>query len=119
VFADRWHRIDPYSTDDGPSDGSGWVAGKYPSIYTNNDRGHVLRASEFWLEDSRYLRLKTLELGYTLPAKLTRKISMEKARIFFNGYNLITLTPSKLMDPEQAGQYPLNKSFSIGLNLTF
>jgi TonB-linked SusC/RagA family outer membrane protein len=119
VFIDRWHRTDPYTTDDGPRDGSTWISGKYPSAYTNNDRNHVLIASDYWLDDSKYLRLKTLELGYTIPSKLTRKVSIEKARFFFNGYNLITVTPSKLMDPEQSGQYPLNRSFSFGANLTF
>jgi TonB-linked SusC/RagA family outer membrane protein len=118
-FADRWHRSDPYATDDGPSDGSAWISGKYPSAYVNNDRQHVLHKSDYWLQDLSYLRLKTLELGYTVPAKLTRKANIERARFFFNGYNLITITESELMDPEQYGQYPLNKSFSFGLNLVF
>jgi TonB-linked SusC/RagA family outer membrane protein len=119
VFADRWHRTDPYSTSNGPSDGSGWTPGYYPSAYTYNDRDFVLASSRFWIMSSDYLRLKTLELGYTLPSNLTKKVKINKARIFANGYNLFTLTPMKIMDPEQAGSYPLNKSFIIGINLVF
>jgi TonB-linked SusC/RagA family outer membrane protein len=119
VFADRWHRTDEYSTDNGPSDGSGWTAGYYPSQYTANGREFVRWNSNFWIQSSDYLRLKTLELGYTLPSKLTKKVRIERARFFFNGYNLLTVSPMKLMDPEQAGRYPLNKSFSFGLNLVF
>jgi TonB-linked SusC/RagA family outer membrane protein len=120
VFADRWHRIDPYTADNGPSDGSAWTAGTYPSSYVNNNRDFIRHSSNFWIMDCNYLRLKTLELGYTIPSKIFgKKKIVERARFFFNGYNLFTLSPMKLMDPEQAGQYPLNKSFSLGLNVIF
>jgi TonB-linked SusC/RagA family outer membrane protein len=119
VFADRWHRADPYSGDNGPSDGSGWIAGYYPSMYTNNDREFVRASSNFWIMNSDYLRLKTLELGYTLPSKLTKKVKIERARFFLNGYNLFTLTSMNIMDPEQAGQYPLNTTYSMGVNIVF
>jgi TonB-linked SusC/RagA family outer membrane protein len=119
VFADRWHRTDPYSADNGPSDGSAWTPGYYPSSYTSNDRDFIRASSNFWIMSSNYLRLKTLELGYTLPSKLTKKVKIDRARIFFNGYNLLTVSPMKIMDPEQAGQYPLNTTYSVGLNLSF
>jgi hypothetical protein len=119
VFADRWHRTDGFSADNGPSDGSAWTPGYYPSSYTNNERDFILAYSNFWIMNSNYLRLKTLELGYTLPTDLTKKVKIERARFFLNGYNLFTLTSMNIMDPEQAGQYPLARTFSVGLNLVF
>ncbi|GHT39618.1 SusC/RagA family TonB-linked outer membrane protein [Bacteroidia bacterium] len=118
-FTDRWHRADPYSTDNGPSDGSAWVPGKYPSAYSDNNRDFITKNSQFWLIRSDYLRLKTLEIGYTVPLKITKTAGIEQLRVFANGYNLWTLSKMKLRDPEQAGNYPLNKSFNFGLNLTF
>jgi TonB-linked SusC/RagA family outer membrane protein len=120
VFADRWHRTDGYSTDNGPSDGSAWTPGYYPSMYSAiPNRDFVTKASDFWIMSSDYLRLKTLELGYTLPSSLTKKVKIDRARIFFNGYNLFTLTSMKIMDPEQSGQYPLSRTFSMGINVVF
>ncbi|MDR3095098.1 MAG: hypothetical protein LBU62_10745, partial [Bacteroidales bacterium] len=118
-FVDRWHRADEFSTDNGPSDGSAWVAGTYPSTYAGNGRDFITQKSQFWLIRSDYLRLKTLELGYTLPTKITKKAGLDNVRVFANGYNLFTLTKMKLQDPEQSASYPLNKSFNFGINLTF
>jgi TonB-linked SusC/RagA family outer membrane protein len=85
--------------------------------------GYVLNAA--------YLRLKNIQLGYTLPTQLAKKIAMQKARVFISGGNLITFCGlPKSLDPEQtiAGQtnysqngafYPIAKSYSIGVNLTF
>jgi hypothetical protein len=115
VFLDRWHRADEFD----PSIDQEWIPGYYPSNYTDNKRGFITENSKFWLVNLSYLRVKTLELGYTLPQQITKKVGLEKARIFFNGYNLFTLSKMKMTDPEQVGQYPLNKSFNVGLNLTF
>jgi hypothetical protein len=67
-----------------------------------------------------YLRLKTLELGYTIPIGS----GIESLRVFLNGYNLLTLSKAKYFDPEHpedswGNVYPLNKTASVGLNLTF
>lgn len=62
-----------------------------------------------------------LEVGYTLPVKWTRKVKMDKARIYFNATNLFVLSDFK-MDPEMAGNglgYPLQRVFNLGLNLNF
>ena len=66
-----------------------------------------------------YLRLKTLEVGYTLPKQVTNKIHINKVRIFLLGNNLLTFSGFKLWDPELASgsgnKYPISKSVTVGL----
>lgn len=81
--------------------------------------------------DATYLRLKTLELGYTIPKYITQKVFINKMRIFINAYNIFTLYNPFLknelkVDPEKnTGQdgrmmnYPLSRTVSFGLNITF
>ena len=79
------------------------------------------QASTFWLRNGSYLRLKTVEIGYTLPQSLTRKIFMNKMRVFFIGTNLLTFSSFRLWDPEMGSSngeaYPLSKSFTLGLTV--
>lgn len=87
------------------------------------DGGHGNReATTFYLQNGAYLRLKQISLGYTLPERWTNKAELSKARIYFTGQNIMTLTKlSKLYDPESQNlmNYPVPKSYSVGLNLTF
>lgn len=89
--------------------------------YGNNANNN--RASSFWLRNSRYLRLKNLTVGYTIPKKITRKILMEGARIYFLGNNLCVWDEFGWWDPELASQngaaYPIQKNFTLGLTVTF
>jgi len=78
--------------------------------------------SSWWLRDGSFMRLKSLEIGYTLPKRLIRKAYMSNLRIYFNGLNLITWSHFSLWDPEMAGQgfgYPVQKVFNIGINANF
>lgn len=81
-------------------------------------------SSTFWLWNTSYLRLKTLQLGYSLPKKWLKAIGIEKVRIYYSGENLLTLDhlPFKT-DPEvtseRGSSYPLLRSHSIGINITF
>ncbi len=83
-----------------------------------------LQVQSRYLQNAAYLRLKNLQIGYTLPERWTRKISVEKLRIFFSGENLFTLTKmSKLFDPETIGAntciaYPLSRTYSFGVSIT-
>ncbi len=93
---------------------------------TNNT---IYYANDRYLQNLAYCRLKNLTIGYTLPEKWTRKIYLQKIRIYFSGENLITWTAlkSKFIDPEEASAasdnrsnvYPWSKTFSFGLNVTF
>lgn len=95
---------------------------KYPRLdYGNNPNNY--QASTHWLRDGKYVRLKTLEIGYTFPQSLLKKSFISKARIFFLGSNLAVWDNLKLWDPEldtKNGQkYPLPKTFTAGLTLSF
>jgi len=96
-----------------------------PITYPRLDPGSQAskQGSDFWIRDGSYIRLKNLELGYSLPKKWAYAIRAEKIRIYFNGLNLLTFdnAPVKYMDPEQSSDtvYPVFKSYNIGINLTF
>jgi len=89
------------------------------SLYdnVNNDQ-----QSSWWLRDGSFIRLKSLEAGFTFPRKWVRHAFMDNARIYFSGLNLLTFSHFKLWDPEMAGQgfgYPIQKVLNVGLNLNF
>ena len=95
---------------------------KYPRLsYGGNNNNY--RNSSYWLRDGSYLRLKTLEIGYSLPQKWVNKMRMTKARFYILGNNLAVWDSLKLWDPELASgdgmKYPLSKTYTLGLNVTF
>ncbi|MEP6726313.1 MAG: SusC/RagA family TonB-linked outer membrane protein, partial [Bacteroidota bacterium] len=81
--------------------------------------------STFWLHSAHYIRARTLELGYTLPAVLLSRVKIQKARFYFNVYNLFSIDNLKQynVDPEVADdnglQFPQNKVVNIGVNISF
>lgn len=95
---------------------------RYPRIHVgHNSNNDVL--SDWWMIDGSYIRLKNVQLSYTLPEKITRKIRMSNAMIYIAGTNLFTLSHYPYLDPENPGitngYYPQQRTFSLGLNLTF
>lgn len=115
-FWDRWHpATDDYT--DVYDQSLVWVPGTYAfggnSAYSNSD---------FNTQPIDYLRLKSVELGYTLPK--IRRMKELCLRIYANAYNPLTWTKVKYIDPEHPASnygrlYPLNKSYTIGLNINF
>jgi len=108
VHTDRW-------TEDNPD-------GYFPRAYFNSDRNR--RAQTRYLQSAAYLRLKNVQLGYTLPQHLLDRARFKRARLFLNIENLATF--SKLMDivdPEivnsNAKVYPVQRTWAFGLNVTF
>ena len=79
--------------------------------------------STWWLKNMSYLRLKNIELGYSLPQRLADRSFLSGARIFLRGTNVLTFSDFKLWDPEldsaDGGQYPLMRSFSAGVEFKF
>ena len=75
----------------------------------------------YWLDDLSYVRLKNIQLGYTLPKNWLLKVGIESVRIYGSAENLATFTKFRGLDPEKSGHasdaYPLNKSFSLGINI--
>ncbi len=126
-FLDRWHTANP---DDNPLDpNTVWIAGKYPAgrPYNYNNTTDAL-AINVWRPMATYLRLKNVELGYTVSKTLLSKIGFEKARLYVNGTNLLLFCNDEVRrsDPErhenewEAGlSYPIMKAVNFGINLTF
>ena len=87
------------------------------------------QVNSYYLESGSYLRLRTLELGYTLPTDLVGRINVSTLRVYIQAVNLFTLTKYTGLDPElggddrafgsDTGNYPLVKNFLFGLNLNF
>ncbi|HYW34140.1 MAG TPA: TonB-dependent receptor [Balneolaceae bacterium] len=81
------------------------------------------RPSTVWLKSSRYLRLKTVRLSYTLPAGIVKAFSISRALIYVSGQNLFFISPIKHYDPEITatnGQYyPQVREYSVGISLSF
>ena len=114
-YLDRWHPVDPNADPYDPT--TEWVSGYYG--YTGH---YPFGNSEFNRVSTAYFRLKSIELGYTLPKAKT--VSPASLRIFANAYNLFTITGVKFVDPEHPDDdlgrlYPLNKTFTLGMSLSF
>lgn len=77
-------------------------------------------SSSYWLHDGSYVRLKNVELGYTLPKGVTNKLKLASVRFFVNAVNAYTLSAYDRVDPEVYGNgYPLQRVVNAGLNVKF
>ena len=99
------------------------LGAKYPRAAETSESWNS-ELSTLWIDDASYLRLKSLNIGYTISGKeFLKKIGINSLGITFSGYNLLTFTPLKYIDPEgvtnNSGTYPLVKVYSFGLNLNF
>lgn len=99
---------------------------RYPRVSAGGN-SYNERTSTFWLENSSYLRLKNVELSYTLPKVWTSRIHIDGVKFFVNGYNLITISGIKDRDPEllgfvvgtSKGVIPNTKAYNFGINIQF
>ncbi|WP_298652180.1 TonB-dependent receptor [uncultured Proteiniphilum sp.] len=85
-------------------------------VENNNQR------NTWFMRDGSFLRLKSVEIGYTLPANILSKLYLSNARIYFNTTNPLCFSKFKLWDVEMGGDglgYPIQKSYNIGLNISF
>lgn len=100
-------------------DPSNPATGKYYPRMTMANRLNYANMSH-WVQDASYLRLKNLQVGYTF--KFGEKSPVERARIYFSGSNLFTLTKYRVFDPENGlntTSFPNSRVYSIGANVTF
>jgi len=93
-----------------------FVTNVYPDTYNG-------RSSTFWLKDGGFLRLKNVEIGYSLPDHVCDKLKIQGLRTYVNGHNLFTIDDIKIMDPESPSGggvnfYPQQRTIKVGLNLT-
>lgn len=96
----------------------------YPRLHrVSNENTNNYYASDFWMKDSSYLRLKNIQIGYTLPKDLTRKLKMRSIRVYANGYNLYTWDKVGKIDPESPKTngylYPQQIIYNFGVNINF
>jgi len=99
----------------------------YPRIVDGDPNHDFTYNSSFYLEDGSYFRLKEVQIGYTLPRALTTRIGMQRARVYVNSENLLTLTKYTGYDPEigggsysiDRGIYPQARSFMVGVSVGF
>ncbi|WP_026462106.1 SusC/RagA family TonB-linked outer membrane protein [Adhaeribacter aquaticus] len=118
-----------------------WRADRPSDIYprvTRPDLNGNTRPSDAYVEDGSYLRLRNLQIGYTIPGTFAQRANINKIRVFVSAQNLITFTKYSGLDPEigqvadpntgnrnvtmagiDVGTYPLSKFFGLGLNVTF
>lgn len=95
----------------------------YPRLSYKGDGASAnnYRNSTFWLKNGRYLRLKTIDVGYTLPKAIVNKMHFNNIRIFMVGTNLLTWSSFKTWDPEMGDSrgesYPLTKSVTLGISV--
>lgn len=115
--------------------GAYWPRRLYGPAFEANGQGTMDAPNDYFLQNAAYIRLKNITLEYTIPSKLTKKLSIDKVRIYFSGENLLTFTPlskhAPMFDPEGLGTdtdyngaregavYPMLKTYTFGLNLTF
>jgi TonB-linked SusC/RagA family outer membrane protein len=97
------------------------VYASWPRL-SNYELANNLKTSTWFMQDASFIRLKSAEIGYTLPAGMTKKIYMSNLRVYVSGTNLLCWSRFKLWDPEKAGLglgYPLQRVINIGLNIGF
>lgn len=109
-YASTWnHWTDPWNWENRD--------GAWPRLGGSSNR----EETTFWLDDLSYGRLKNVQLGYNLPSGWLKKTGIESIRIYGTAENLLTITKFRGLDPEKLSHasdaYPLNKSFSFGVNI--
>lgn len=95
---------------------------QYPLLHYGSYGDHNQRLSSFFLKNGSFLRLKNIELSYTLPKELIKHAGMSNVRIYVNANNLVTWDHlDDLVDPESNGsnRYPLLKTVNVGFNVVF
>jgi TonB-linked SusC/RagA family outer membrane protein len=116
-FMDRWHPVDPKADPYNPA--TQWVKGY--NAYTGTTADENSRRN---IQNGAYMRLKSAEIGYTLPLSVIGKVGIKALRVYLNGYNLHTFTKVKGLDPEHPSElygymYPINRTINAGASITF
>ena len=129
-YMDRWHTVDPKADPFDPA--TQWIPGKWEALTATTTGNMTSAATSRWRMDATYLRIKSLELGYTLPARWTKKVKLDNVRLYLNAFNLFTFCQEDVrgLDPERNEAdnngtytvdltYPLMRSYNFGLEVTF
>lgn len=98
------------------------LSATYPLLHYDSNGDHNQRANSFFLQDGKFIRLKNIELSYTLPLQYIKKLYMNECRLYINANNLVTWDKlDGLTDPESQGsnRYPIMKTINFGVNVKF
>jgi TonB-dependent starch-binding outer membrane protein SusC len=108
IYENRWTIDNPSSV--------------HPRIANRGDQ-YFSNGNDYWLRSSDYIRLKNMEVGYTVPALLTSKVGLGNVRLYVNGFNMFTIDKLKVYDPETDNSlgrgYPQQKILNVGLTAAF
>ncbi|MCD8192956.1 MAG: TonB-dependent receptor [Tannerellaceae bacterium] len=95
----------------------------YPRAFNRDEEYWRSQQNTFFLKSTDYIRLKNLEVGYTVPRRLTSKARIQNLRLYVSGFNLLTFDKLKVFDPEgtsSTGQfYPQQRVYNVGATITF
>ena len=126
-YLDRWRTEDPNANPFDPA--TKWIPGKWEAITAVTTGNMTNAASDRWRMDATYLRVKSLEVGYTVPVKIFKKIRIDNLRTYVNCFNLFTFCQKDVrgLDPERNEgdyytvdlTYPLMRSFNFGIEIKF
>lgn len=93
----------------------------WPRLSASSEANNNVQ-STWWLRDGTFLRMKSAEIGYTLPEKISRNIKIQNLRIYLSGTNLFNISRFKLWDTEMGGdglKYPIQRVINVGLQVSF
>jgi hypothetical protein len=115
------------------------MSAKYPRV-TQSPYSNNTQVSDFWIRDAGYLKLRTATIGYTIPGSIIRALKIKSVRVYGTGQNILTFSKIDYIDPEVGGPansapanqgvgagtnpgseviFPLQKSWTVGINVTF
>ena len=115
-FQDRWRRVDPYN------DQSEWISGHFPALRKGvTSHAAFSPVSDYWRTNVKFLRIKRLELGYSVPDNLSNRVGLSQLRVYTSGSNLGSLDNVGYLnlDPEIVQGNGLNYPTSRVLNVGF
>ncbi|MCD7970595.1 MAG: TonB-dependent receptor [Alistipes sp.] len=121
-FPDNNKKAQPWAMDRWTKETANTEGVIRPSVHAQANRTHNNQASTYKYRNFSYLRLKNVELNYSFPKKITGRLGMTNMSVYVNANNLITWSNvDKRVDPETGGadQYPIVKSYTVGLRLGF
>lgn len=116
LFADDHYFYDPAN----PADPRTNTTAKYTRLKAADPQNRAV-ASDYWMYNASWIKLKNLQIGYNLPDAWAKKVFLQRARIYFSGENVLLITKFPGLDPEIGSgvSYPTMRQYALGVNLTF
>ncbi len=109
-----------YYNDANPSDPANNINGAFPRLKSGSDNQTNI-PSTYWMYNASYVKLKNVQIGFTIPEKWSSKVAVSRARVFVSGENVFMITKYPGLDPEVGANisYPTMKQYAVGINVVF